>query len=235
MSSVIRISAKNLGALALPDCCLRCFWLRLRMRHRLPFQSFPGIFSALDVFTKRVVHSYFDQHGRLPDWLADLGDITGYHEPPHYSKFNMVDDEFNILITGTADGIFDRADSTFLIADYKTARFTDKQDALLPLYEVQLNSYAMIGEHCGFSPVSGLALIYMEPMTESGAAARQSRPFGFEMGFSAHVLDVEVNPSLVKPLLAKTREVWEDPVSPPSRPSCTDCRLIQEMNEITDR
>lgn len=29
----------------------------------------------------------------------------------------MLDEEFNILITGIADGIFDRADNTFLIAD----------------------------------------------------------------------------------------------------------------------
>lgn len=235
MSSVIRISAKNLGALALLDCCLRYFWLRLRMQHRLPFQVFPGIFSTIDVFTKRVVHAHFDQHGRPPDWLADLGEINGYHNPPHYSKFNMLDEEFNILITGTADGIFDRADKSFLIADYQTARFTGKQDALLPLYEVQLNASAMIGDGCGFSPVSGLALIYMEPITESDADVRQCRWHGFEMGFCAQVLVVKVAPSLVRPLLAKTREIHESPFPPRSRPGCKDCRLIQEMNEITDR
>ena len=232
MSSAIRISAKNLGALALPNCCLRCFWLRLRMQHRLPFQVFPGIFSTIDVFTKRVVHAHFDQHGKPPDWLSDLGEISGYHEPPHYSKFNIVDEEYNILITGTADGIFDRADGTFLIIDYKTARFTDKQDALLPLYEVQLNAYAMIGECCGFSPVSGLALIYMEPMTDAAEHRRQGRPFGFEMGFRAHVLEVDVDPSLVRPLLARTREIWESAVPPPGRPGCKDCRQVEELVSV---
>ena len=118
------------------------------------------------------------------------------------------------------------------MTDLKTARFTDKQDALLPLYEVQLNAYAMIGERRGFSPVSGLALIYMEPMTEAGEHRRQCRPFGFEMGFSAHVLEVEVDPSLVKPLLAKARKIWESRVAPPSRPGCKDCRQIKEMVSI---
>ena len=232
MSSAIRISAKNLGALALPNCCLRCFWLRLRMQHRLPFQSFPGIFSSIDVFTKRVVHAHFDQHGRAPDWLSDLGEISGYHEPPHYSKFNTLDEEYNILITGTADGIFDRTDKSILIVDYKTARFTGKQDSLFPLYEVQLNAYAMIGECCGFSPVSGLALIYMEPMTDAGQDRRQCRAFGFEMGFNAHVLEVDVDPSLVRPLLAKTRKICESRVAPPSRPGCKDCRQVEELVSI---
>ena len=44
---IIRISAKNLGKLALPDHCPRCFWLQLRIGFKLPFQVFPGIFSSL--------------------------------------------------------------------------------------------------------------------------------------------------------------------------------------------
>lgn len=53
----LRISAKALGELALPDFCLRCFWLKLHAR-RLPFQIFPGIFRSIDVYTKRVVHAW---------------------------------------------------------------------------------------------------------------------------------------------------------------------------------
>jgi len=54
--SQFRISAKSLGALALPEFCPRCFWLKTRVRH-LPFQIFPGIFSSIDAYTKRVVHA----------------------------------------------------------------------------------------------------------------------------------------------------------------------------------
>lgn len=67
----IRISAKYLGALALPNSCLRCFWLKLHLRHRLPYQIFPGIFSSIDGFTKRVVHAYFGEHGVLLTGAAD--------------------------------------------------------------------------------------------------------------------------------------------------------------------
>jgi len=58
MSEPLRISAKNIGALALPDFCPRCFWLKLKARNRLPFQIFPGIFSSIDAYTKRVVHAW---------------------------------------------------------------------------------------------------------------------------------------------------------------------------------
>ena len=57
MAEILRISAKNLGELALPDFCPRCFWLKLKAHNRLPFQIFPGIFSSSDAYTKRVVHA----------------------------------------------------------------------------------------------------------------------------------------------------------------------------------
>jgi hypothetical protein len=57
MSKQIRISAKNLGELALHNYCPRCFWLKLKLNNRLPFQIFPGIFSAIDSYTKDVIHS----------------------------------------------------------------------------------------------------------------------------------------------------------------------------------
>ena len=78
MVEQIRISAKNLGAAALPDFCPRCFWLRLR--NKLPFQIFPGIFSSIDSYNKRIVHSWFNKHNRPPDWMRALGDIVGYRD-----------------------------------------------------------------------------------------------------------------------------------------------------------
>ena len=68
---LIRISAKALGELALPTFCARCFWLKRKMRNRLPFrQPLPGVFSAIDSITKEVVHGIFDAHDHLPPWLA---------------------------------------------------------------------------------------------------------------------------------------------------------------------
>ena len=60
MNNPIRISAKNLGYTALSDFCPRCYWLRLKTGFSLPYQSFPGIFSSIDAFTKHCVHSMID-------------------------------------------------------------------------------------------------------------------------------------------------------------------------------
>jgi len=139
-------------------------------------------------------------------------------------------EEFKILLTGSPDGVFVRPDGSHLIADYKSARFTDVQDELFPMYEVQLNAYALIGEACGFSPVSSLALIYMEPMTNGDPQFHgQCRKFGFEMGFTAKTLRVEIRPQLLSPLFARTRELVKAPTPPKARPGCKDCELIQGL------
>jgi hypothetical protein len=110
MSERIRISAKNLGELALPRFCPRCFWIKLKLNNKLPFQIFPGIFSSIDIYTKNIIHSWFDRHHSSPPWLSDLGELTGYINPPHYSKYSITDDDNDILFTGVPDGIFIRQD-----------------------------------------------------------------------------------------------------------------------------
>jgi hypothetical protein len=72
----IRISAKSLGELALTDFCPRCFWIKLQLQNKLPFQIFPGIFSSIDSYSKRVIHSWFDKKGEAPPWLSKRRDFS---------------------------------------------------------------------------------------------------------------------------------------------------------------
>lgn len=218
----------------MPNFCPRCFWLKLRLNNKLPFQIFPGIFSSIDSYTKNIIHAFFDTYGRFPIWLGDLGELVAYQKPPHYSKFNIYDSESNVLLTGSPDGVFVRPDNSHLIADYKTAKYTGKQDQLMPMYEVQLNAYAAIGEQCGLSPVSGLALIYMEPVTHGDAVADSAnyRDDGFAMGFSAYIHKVEVNPSSIPPLLARVREIYELASAPAGCDGCSDCQIMERIFQI---
>ena len=225
----IRISAKNLGGLALPGCCRRCFYLKLHNRFTGPWQVFPGIFSSIDSFTKNVAHAYFDRHGCAPPWLADLGDVTGYVEPPHYSRFQLVDEHYGVRLTGAPDGILVRAGGGHVIVDYKTARFTAHQDELLPMYQVQLNVYAMIAEACGIRPVTDLALVYMEPLTDRCTNDAACRKNGFRMDFGAHILPVERNPHLVDPLLARVCEIYHLTSPPPAAEGCKDCAILERL------
>jgi len=234
MSEQVRVSAKTLGELALPGFCPRCFWIKLRLNNRLPFQIFPGIFSSIDAYTKNIIHAFFDLYGRFPTWLNSLGELSGYRKPPHYSKFNILDTESNVLLTGSPDGVFVRADGSHLIVDYKTAKYTGRQDGLMPMYEVQLNAYAAIGERQGLSPVSGLALIYMEPVTHAEAVIDtvNHRDDGFAMGFTAHIQRVDLSPDTIPPLLAKVRDIYEMTDPPEKHTSCGDCQIMEKLVEV---
>lgn len=230
----VRISAKNLGALALPDCCPRCFWLKLKSGFKLPWQIFPGIFSSIDGFTKRVIHAWFDQHNSAPPWLTSLGDVTGYVEPPHYTRFNFVDEQHDILLTGVPDGILVRPDGSRIIIDYKTARYTAHQDTLLPMYQIQLNVYAQIAQACKLGPVSDLVLLYMEPQTDASEKSPDCcRGYGFDMPFAARVLTIDRDPGLIQPLLARVRELSDLKSPPPAAEECRDCALLSSIIDLS--
>ena len=234
MPEPITISAKNLGAVALPGFCPRCFWITMHAKG-LPYQIFPGIFSSIDAYGKRLVHGWFDRHQNAPPWLRPLGNVTGYRNPPHYSKFSILDPQTNVILRGTPDGILVMGDGSYLIVDYKTAKFTAHQDALFPMYDIQLNAYAFIGRERDVHPVSGLALVYTEPVTEDPAASRDSNhtDSGFLMEFSAHVRPVDLAPDKIPPLLAKVREICDLKRPPKGKKGCKDCALLQGLLDLS--
>jgi len=234
MSHKLTISAKGLGELALPDFCPRCFWIKLKVGNKLPFQIFPGVFSSIDSYSKHLVISWFERHKGPPIWLEGLGYITDYTKSPHYSKFYIMDKATDITLRGSPDIIFNKKDGSYIIADFKTAKYTQKQDELLPMYETQLNAYALIGSQQGISPVSSLALIYTEPVTDETATARDDHHHetGFIMGFSAHIEQVALNPGSVQALLTKTREIYELATIPPYTDGCKNCQCLEGLLEI---
>jgi len=236
MSEPIIISAKNLGAVAMPGFCPRCFWIQMHSEG-FPYQIFPGIFSSIDSYGKKLVHGWFDRHQSAPPWLAPLGKIKGYVNPPHYSKFSILDPTTNIILRGTPDGILVMQDGSHLIVDYKTAKFTQHQDELFPMYEVQLNAYAVIGEQKGLAPVSGLALVYTEPVTDDDTAKNDAyqNDSGFLMEFSAHIRPVRPNPKRIPALLAQVREIYGLDRPPESTTDCENCVLLQGLIDLAKR
>src|SRR6267142_3643771 len=144
MNQRIQISAKNLGALAVSSFCPRCFWVRMKCGDRLPFQIFPGIFSSIDSYSKKVTTAHFRRHRRVPIWFNGFGELGEPVPVPGWSKFQMLDPETNILLTGVPDEVLRHPQRGTWIGDYKTARVTDTQDTLAAMYEVQLNCYALI-------------------------------------------------------------------------------------------
>jgi len=120
----IRISAKHLGILALPDYCPRCFWIQLKSQFKLPWQIFPGIFSSIDSYTKKITWSYYEKYKVLPSWFQKLGEFERPVKIPPRKQFSILDKDTNILLTGIPDDIFQRVNGSYFIIDYKTAKFT---------------------------------------------------------------------------------------------------------------
>lgn len=230
MSNPIRISAKDLGALNMDDFCPRCFWLK-RKSKKLPFQIFPGIFSSLDSYQKKVVHAFIDKYGAFPGWVEGFEDVRGYEKVPHWSKFVRVDPETGLAVSGVPDDILFCVDGHYIIPDYKTARFTENADKLLPIYEAQLNGYRWIWEGFG-NVVKSTPLIYFEPYTEIDDIDSTAGPSGFDMDFTPHILQVEHKPDLIPYLLKKAKEIIDLEKPPTATAGCKDCEAVDKMLEL---
>jgi PD-(D/E)XK nuclease superfamily len=229
-----QISAKTLGSLALPGFCPRCFWIQ-RHAKKLPYQIFPGIFSSIDSYSKRLVHGWFDIEGRPPRWLERIGKVKSYRNPPSAANFYIVDKETSIKLTGAPDGILIKEDGSLVIIDYKTARFTAHQDELLPMYEAQLNAYAHIGKQVWKEPVSALALVYTEPVTDDASArdAANRSDNGFRLPFIANIVPVDMKSSLVPDLLSRAKHILDSPAVPAGRDGCQDCESLARLLELS--
>jgi len=230
----LQISGKNLGELASPDFCERCFWTRTKLANKLPYQIFPGIFSSIDSYSKKVVHGHFDGHGVAPIHLAALGEVEGYINPPSHQKFRLLNEEADVLLTGAPDAMFRMRGGSILVADYKTARYTGGQDAMTPIYAVQLNAYAYIAERLGMGSVSGLALIYYEPETEPEHAvdAANRTDHGFRLGFAATVKPIPLSLDRIPILMCQAAEIYSRPTPPFGRLGCKDCQLLTSLAEL---
>ena len=200
----------------------------------------PGIFGSIAAYTPSLIHSYFDERKKLPKWYPDIGSVRGYvpSNKLHWSKFTVLDTGANVTLRGSPDDIFRLADGSFHIVDYKTARLTEKQEELLPLYEVQLNVYAYIctKELKEFSPISGLSLIYTEPQTGPQAATNPEVVLsgGFALHFSATQKPVKVQPTKRIPeLLRRARAIYDQQPAPKGRAGCEDCDNFARLLNLT--
>jgi len=233
----IRISGRTLGELALPAFCERCFWIKRHLK-RKPFDlPFPGIFSSIDAYSKHVIHAYFRKHGRAPEYLSPIcNDLQDYVSSGlHQSRYRYVDPKTGICVTGAPDDIFIAGNGDYHLIDYKTARFTEKQDELYPLYEIQLNAYAFIAERADkFRPMKSLTLVYTEPVTGDISAQDRTNwlPRGFKLGFAAYLRPVPLDLGKIPPLLEQVRKILALKKPPDQKPGCEDCQAVANLDFV---
>jgi len=183
--------------------------------------------------TKKVNNCYFHTHHKIPNWFSGFGDLGRPIPVPHHSTFQILDGKTNVVLTGVPDEIFQNGDGSLFIPDYKTGRFTGNQDKLLPMYAMQLNTYSLIATRIGMGKVSGIGLVYFEPLTEVDASTIDSIILdnGFSMKFTAKLLPLRLEPKKISPLLRKVRAIHDQPDPPDGRPGCKDCQLLDGLME----
>jgi hypothetical protein len=224
----MQISAKDLGWLEIDDFCQRCFWIE--RHYKLPYQmGFPGIFSSIDAYTKNIVEKYFEREGTFPEWLKGLEDVKKLIDvkPSEFKTING-----NITLSGIPDLIFQRHDGTFSIVDYKTAKYTGNQDALMPIYQIQLNGYAYIAEALGWKPVRDLYLVYFEPPYKESFDAlskKHTTDEGFDMPFKPSIHKISKDTKEVERLIAKADKLYQLDVPPEGLEGCKDCERLADL------
>jgi len=218
-----RISGKVLAKLNMPDFCPRCFWIQHRAKS-LPWQLFPGIFSSIDAYTKKVMHSYLDNNSTPPPWIPEGKEVKGYLPTPHWSKFKRLDPQTGITVSGAMDDLFVCGNGSHLIPDYKTAKYTEGQDKLLPMYEAQLNSYGWV--HEAGNAVDSLWLVYCEPATDICAGHDK---IGFDLPFTYRAIEIKKDNDLVPSLLVKASGIISQDKPPQPSSTCKDCAAMREI------
>ena len=214
------ISAKDLGRLNMPDFCPRCFWIERHIDK--PPGIFPGIFSTLDAVTKRSTHRSFAERGEKPDWL-EIEELVEVEEGDIYFKLPVEQGDW--ILTGYPDDIFKTKDGNYHIVDYKTAKFTDRQDELYPLYEVQLNCYAYLAEKYGYKPVTKLSLVYCQPNNDLESDEN------FKLEFKIYTLKVDLNLDIIPDLLLRARKILDQLEPPASHEKCKGiCNWLNKVD-----
>lgn len=220
MKTPMRLSVTTLAELA--ECaCDRCVWVGYHLP--VPLESpFPRLLGDVDRATKRAVARHVRRYGRLPDWHPAVGDVRSVvpAERLRPSVMRVLDPRTGVLLRGSPDMVFQLADGSYHIVDYKATRAPATGQPTAPRVRVQLNAYAFLAEHAGLRPVSGLSVVFLE-----AGQLLQAREGGFAaLRVDARRCGVGLDPDRwVVPLLQRASRVLRRPERPPAHPHCTAC------------
>ena len=227
--SHLRISPRYLGQMLLADFCPRCFFYKVQLEFKLPFDMpMPGLMFHLDIFEKRLVQDHQDQKGSLPKWLKELGCSKLVDFPP---KMTMDFPEYDTTLVGKPDAVFARKNGLLCVVDYKSAHYKGEGDPFLPAYATQVLGYSLLLEHHNVGQVENAALIYFENKLKDGGLEPMDllSNDGFDVPFRVKIHEIEIDRSALDPLLKRMREFADMKTPPEGRKKCKDCARLQKL------
>ena len=210
------IAVKELGNLAKEDFCPRCFWYE---KHFGSFPGiFPGVFNVIDRNLKNSVWLRWKKERKLPTWLKidnveriltmdSIGKVEEGYRQKYLVAFHQ---KSGLILRGVPDLILKLKDNTLHIVDFKIGRFKEEGDQFLPMYEVQLNGYALLATKI---PVSKLSLVYFNPTNEIPAEILTES--NFKLDFEPKIVPVELKSGLITKLLMEAKEILDLKTPPP--------------------
>lgn len=224
------IGVKELGNLVKSDFCPRCFWYE---KHFGPFPSFfPGVFNVIDRNLKNSVWLRWKKERKLPEWLRVENvekvltvESIGVVEKKHGQKYLVaLHKKSGLILRGSPDLILKLKDNTLHIIDFKTSQFKE-EDQFFPMYEVQLNGYALLATKM---KVSKLSLVYFNPTNEIPEEIFTKE--NFMLNFGPKIVSVRLKAELITELLMRAKEILESKTPPPPRDNCKGtCFYIERI------
>lgn len=202
--------------------CPRCFWLQYRQGLRQP----EGIVSRLANRFDSVIKRYFDLYrpqGELPPMIA--GQVEGTLQYPFKETyFYNYNDDYGLV--GKLDECLVTNNGTYTPVDHKTASSDPNERELIPAYQTQLDTYALLLEKNGH-PSSGIGhLIYFYP--NHGKELHR----GFPMQVTVKTL--KTNPQSALTELLKAIKILEGKMPRPSE-DCPFCNWHRAMRQHVRR
>jgi hypothetical protein len=198
--------------------CPRCFWRQYNEGIRQP----EGIVSRLANRFDGVIKQYFDLYrttGELPPLIG--GKVTGKLESPFQEKYFLnLDAHYGVF--GKLDECLVDAEGRHSPFDHKTSSSDPRGKDLIPAYQTQLDTYAMLLES-NRKPTSGKGhLLYFFP--DHGDRLHE----GFPMVI--HLVTLPTDPDRAKKKFEHAIGVLEGP-KPDSSPECPFCAWAQHITK----
>jgi hypothetical protein len=169
-----------------------------------------------------------DEQDQAPQWMGKaFSDAVGYED---VGSLKWHDEENDILLTGIPDVVlYGEGRLRWLVADYKTARYSAGQDVYLEQYRNQLLGYAFLLEKLGYRKPEKAALFYFGPPAKptQEELLKRAEEQGFALPLTVEVVEIELGDTQRIPeLLKQAREIYDQEECPPGREGCRDCKAL---------
>lgn len=227
--------------------CPRCFYVDNKLGTKRPgFPSFNLNIAVDELFKKEFDHFRKEQkpHPIMEKYKIDAvpfahKDLDTWRE--NFEGIMYTHPEYDIVISGAVDDVWQGADGKLIIVDYKS---TSKDGSITELsdspwdqqYKRQLGVYKWLLEKNGFEVSDTGYLVYAN-------ASKEEPNFDDKLVFETTLVSVELETDWIEPTLEKIVDCLESEDIPPTGPNCEYCpyreacgkKLLKMHNEAKAR